>query len=531
MPSQSEINNQKSAILLYGPSGTGKTSMGKILAEALALPFSDLDVNIEATSGRKIPEIFATDGEAAFREMERAGLEHLLTGGGVISLGGGALTHAPTRALAEAVGCRVLLLKADPAVIIARLQADTSNPRPLLQGNPHEKLAAMLERRGPHYAEFPLQLDTTHLNPAEAAWQAQIILGMFRVSGMGKEYDVRVAPGLVDSIGAEMAARGLKGPVALVSDENTGKLYAKRAAASIAAAGYGVQTIIVPAGEQHKTLRTVEQMWAGFLTAGVERGSTIIALGGGVLGDLTGFAAAMWLRGVPWVNVPTTLLAMCDSSLGGKTGADLPEGKNLVGAFHPPALVLADPNVLATLPEAEIRNGLAEVIKHGIIEDTRLLDLTGLLRPVRSGERSDWHEIVSRSMAVKIKVIQEDPYEKGRRQALNLGHTIGHAVELVSGFTLKHGEAVAIGMVAEARLAEKLGLANPQDNLATRIIDICHEIGLPTEIPPAMDRPMIIKTMKLDKKKAGGKVKFALPVQMGQVVTGIEIADELLGAL
>jgi 3-dehydroquinate synthase len=506
-------------ILLYGPSGTGKTSMGKLLAEALALPFNDLDVDIEATSGRKIPEIFASDGEAAFREMESAGLERLLAIGGVISLGGGALTHAPTRALAEAAGGHVLLLKADPAVIIARLQADTSNPRPLLQGDPHAKLAAMLERRGPHYAEFALQLDTTHISPAEAAWQAQILLGMFRVTGMGKEYDVRVAPGLIDRIGNEIAARGLKGPVALVSDENTGKLYAERAAASIAAAGYDVQTILVPAGEQHKTLHTVEQMWAGFLAAGIERGSTVVALGGGVLGDLAGFAAAMWLRGVPWVNIPTTLLAMCDSSLGGKTGADLPEGKNLVGAFHPPALVLADPNVLATLPEAEIRNGLAEVIKHGIIEDARLIEMCCNLT-------HDWHELVSRSMAVKIKVIQDDPYEKGRRQALNLGHTIGHAVELVSGFALKHGEAVAIGMVAEARLAVKMGLMH--DNLATRISEICQAVGLPTEIPPELDRQAIHKTMYTDKKKAGGKVKFALPVQVGQVVVGLEAPDALV---
>jgi shikimate kinase len=183
-----------SSILLYGPSGTGKTSTGKLLAEALAMPFSDLDVEIEASTGRKIPEIFANDGEPAFREMERAGLERLLTFGGVISLGGGALTHAPTRTLAETHGGRVLLLKADPNTIITRLQADTANPRPLLQGDPHQKLQEMLERRGPHYAEFPLQLDTTHLSPAEAAWQAQVLLGMFRVTGMGKDYDVRVAP-------------------------------------------------------------------------------------------------------------------------------------------------------------------------------------------------------------------------------------------------------------------------------------------------------------------------------------------------
>jgi len=514
-------------ILLYGPSGTGKTTIGKLLAAALEMPFSDLDMEIETRSGRKIPEIFAHDGEDAFRELELLELARLLPMGGIIALGGGALTHTPTRALAEEYKCRVLLLKADPDVIVTRLQTDTANPRPLLEGDAKQKLVAMLANRNPHYAEFTTQLDTTHLTSTEATWQAQIALGCFRVSGMGKPYDVRVIPGILDQIGSEMAARGLHGPVALVSDANAGALYAERAAASITNAGFTVRTIIVPAGEQHKTLHTVEQMWAGFLEAGVERRSTVVALGGGVLGDLTGFASAMWLRGVTWINVPTTLLAMSDSSLGGKTGADLLEGKNLVGAFHPPALVLADSNVLATLPEAEMRNGLAEVIKHGVIEDQRLIDLTanGI------SENTPIDEIVRRSMAVKIKVIQDDPYEQGLRQALNLGHTIGHAVELVSGFRLRHGEAVAIGMVAEAQLAERMKLSAPNANLSKRIAEICQANGLPTEIPPDLDRQAILPVLMRDKKKAGGVVKFALPVEMGKVITGVEVDPALLGEI
>jgi 3-dehydroquinate synthase len=303
-------------------------------------------------------------------------------------------------------------------------------------------------------------------------------------------------------------------------------LYASRATASLESSGYSVEILTIPPGEQHKTLETVSCLWEGFLAAGVERGSTVVALGGGVVGDLTGFAAAMWLRGVPWVNVPTTLLAMCDSSLGGKTGADLPQGKNLIGAFHPPALVLADPEVLATLPEDEVRNGMAEVMKHGVIADPMLFELCqhpSLLPFNRGGGGEAFDEIVRRSMAVKIHIIQEDPYEGGRRSALNLGHTIGHAVELVSGFRLRHGEAVAIGMVAEARLAEQMGIASAQSDLAICIATALQAIGLPTEIPSHLDRDAIQRAILVDKKRAGGKVRFALPVKIGEVITGVEV--------
>ncbi len=512
-----------SSILFYGPSGSGKTTIGRLFAQQLNLPFHDLDLEIEAQQGRKIAEIFAGQGEAAFRAMECAALQAALGEGGVISLGGGALTYPATRAAAEGQG-RVLLLKAEAETILARLQADSSNPRPLLEGDARAKLQAMLLRRQAHYAEFPRQLDTTHLSPAEAAWQAQVLLGMFRVAGMGQPYDVRVQAGALDDLGAALKLRRLGGPTALIADEASGRLYAARAAESLRAAGYAVQIVTIPSGEQFKTMETVQQIWGGLLAGRIERGSTVIALGGGVVGDLTGFAAAMWLRGVRWVNLPTTLLAMCDSSLGGKTGADLPQGKNLVGAFHPPALVLADPQTLATLPAVELRNGMAEVLKHGVIADPALFDLCQQMA-LRDDGSADLHwldEIVRRSMAVKVGVIEEDPYEKGRRAALNLGHTIGHAVELVSGFRLRHGEAVAIGMTAEARLAEQMGLAAPQERLSTRIAQALQTIGLPTEIPPDLDSEAIRRAMSLDKKRAGGKVKFALPIKIGEVVTGVE---------
>jgi 3-dehydroquinate synthase len=243
-----------------------------------------------------------------------------------------------------------------------------------------------------------------------------------------------------------------------------------------------------------------------------------VALGGGVVGDLAGFAAASYKRGVPWVAAPTTLLAMADSSLGGKTGIDLRQGKNLVGAFHAPRLVLSDPNTLDTLPEEELRAGLAEVVKAGIIGDPALFNKCS---EGWAAVQSDWDEVVRRAMAVKIQVIEADPFEHGRRAALNLGHTVGHAVELAANFAMKHGQAVAIGMVVEAHLAERVGLA--EKGLAEEIAGVLRGLGLPTEVPAGLDKRAILEGMQVDKKRAGGKVRFALPVRVGEVRVGVEV--------
>jgi 3-dehydroquinate synthetase len=226
------------------------------------------------------------------------------------------------------------------------------------------------------------------------------------------------------------------------------------------------------------------------------------------------------------VAVPTTLLAMVDASLGGKTGVDLPQGKNLVGAFHAPALVLADPNTLATLPVEELRSGLAETVKHGILGDPYLLECcAGLKNLADSLEmKARLPEIVRRGMAVKIKVIEADPFEKNQRAGLNLGHTIGHAIELASGFHLRHGEAVAIGMVIEAHLAEDMGIADA--GLSDTIAGLLSGLGLPVQIPGDLDPALILKAVELDKKRAGRKVRFALPVRVGEVKLGIEVDDE-----
>ncbi len=306
---------------------------------------------------------------------------------------------------------------------------------------------------------------------------------------------------------------GLKGPTLIVSDDHVAPLYGQILLDSLVSAGFTADLIVIPAGEDHKTLETIANLWEELINAGLERGSTLVALGGGVVSDLAGFAAATYLRGIPWVVCPTSLLAMADASLGGKTGADLPQGKNLIGAFHAPKLVLADPDCLNTLPEVELINGMGEVVKHGVISSPELFE-----QCQTDVWRTDLEDLVRRAMQVKMAVISEDPFEKGRRAILNLGHTVGHAVELVSGFQLRHGEAVAIGLVAEAQIAVELGLAKPE--LPQTISGCLIQMGLPVTIPSGMDIEKVLETMQRDKKRAGGQVKFVLPTSIGSVEYG-----------
>ena len=511
--------SSRSIISLYGPPGVGKSRVGERLAGQLHLPFWDVDEEIRARSGMDIPAIFDEEGETGFRRREKAVLHDLLSNPeGVLALGGGALLDPENRDWVESAG-PIVCLQAPVEILLERLN-QSKDGRPLLVGDMSDRLQGLLTVRSDHYASFPITINAVRTLD-QIVWEAQIRLGKFHVSGMGQAYDVHVQKDSLDLMGEKMELRGLHGPIAVVSDEHTSALYANRVLDSLERAGYAGHAITIPAGEAQKNMQTVAAVWDGFLKAAIERGSTVVALGGGVVTDLAGFAAATFLRGVAWVAVPTSLLAMVDASLGGKTGVDLPQGKNLVGAFHPPRLVLADPLVLFSLPEVELRSGLAEVVKAGVIADQQLFTLCSQGWGAVQRELVD---VVRRAVAVKISVIEEDPYEKGRRASLNLGHTIGHAIELVSGFSLRHGEAVAIGMVAEARLAERLGIA--QSGLADEIRRVLNVLGLPVEIPPALDRQAILAAMQVDKKRHAGSMRFALPAHIGDVKVGVEVNEE-----
>lgn len=533
-------------LFLYGPPGSGKSTIGRILAERLELPFIDLDAVIETAAKQAIRDIFACEGEAGFRQRESSALKEVSAGTPcVVGLGGGALLKPENRALAEAAG-EVLCFEADVATLERRV-AKTPGVRPLLstptadcsqppQPGKGKPISQLLAERAGHYGSFPHRVTVSDRPPEETADAVQAALGRFRVSGMGKAYDVHAGPGLFDRVGEFYAELGLGDRTVVVGDTHTLPLFGERVAASLRAKGISVSCVAIPAGEQSKTIDTVASLWSAFLKAGIERGHAVIALGGGVVGDLTGFAASTWLRGVRWIGLPTTLLAMVDSGLGGKTGADLPEGKNLIGAFHPPSLVLADTDTLATLPVRELRCGLAEAVKHAVIADPSLLSAlpsfsfckdADAAAPSACLAEAEWlAPFVARAMAVKIRVIQQDPFEKGFRAALNLGHTIGHGVEKATHFGVQHGEAVAIGTVLEAKLAEELGLARP--GLATQLAEIFGSLGLPVTLPRGINVSEIQVAMALDKKKSGGKVRFALPAGIGDVRVGVAVDDALL---
>lgn len=345
----------------------------------------------------------------------------------------------------------------------------------------------------------------------------------------GRSYSIYIGGGLLARLGGECAKLKLGRRCAVITDRNVGPRYARSAMAGLKAAGFDPVLITVPAGETAKSLKTVQACYDQLASHRLERKSFIVALGGGVVGDLAGFVAATYLRGIPFVQVPTTLLAQVDSSVGGKVGVNLKAGKNLVGAFHQPKLVLCDLDTLRTLPKREFRAGLAEVIKYGIIYDDALFGkLERRLSKLLKLDAKLLGEVVARCCEIKAEVVGQDETETGLRAILNFGHTIGHAIENSFGYgEYLHGEAISIGQIAAAELScAVLGLCG---GCAERIRDLFHRAGLPTEIrlTPAQ-RAKLLAAMKLDKKVSGGEIKFVLAEEIGKVVWGQKVPESLV---
>lgn len=326
-------------------------------------------------------------------------------------------------------------------------------------------------------------------------------------------YEVTISPGALEHFrdAAERTAPAHR--YAIITDDNVGPLYGERIMAALPSGRSELLTI--PSGEHQKTRELWAELTDRLLALGIGRDSAIVALGGGVIGDLAGFVAATYMRGVPLIQVPTTLLAMVDASVGGKTGVDTPAGKNLVGAFHRPAVVVIDPDVLATLSRSHLAAGFAEVIKHGAIMDAAYFDRTAAAAPSLL-EHTDLEllaQIIRRSVEIKAEVVQRDENERGERKVLNFGHTIGHAIESASGYSMLHGEAVAIGMTVESRCGEILGVT--ESGTAARIGEVLGRFGLPAARPRTLDSGAIVRATALDKKARQGVVQYALPSRIG----------------
>lgn len=322
-------------------------------------------------------------------------------------------------------------------------------------------------------------------------------------------YRVVIEPGATTRIASLVDEAAPAHRIAVITDSTVEPLYARRI---VAALGDRARLFTIPAGEAAKTRDTWSSITDAMLAGGFARDTTVVAVGGGVVGDLAGFVAATYMRGVPFVQVPTTLLAMIDASVGGKTGVDTAAGKNLVGAFHQPALVVADPRTLATLPANHFRAGLAEALKHGVIADATYFARIAEARESTARDDATLTDLVAESVRIKASVVARDERESGIRKVLNFGHTLGHAIETVSNYRLLHGEAVAIGMVLEGTLAERIGLA--ESGTAGAIRDALDAIGLPTNLPP-LDRDRILAATKSDKKSRAGRVEYALPLRIG----------------
>lgn len=349
-------------------------------------------------------------------------------------------------------------------------------------------------------------------------------------------YDIRLMTGGLDAIGqclnASQLGTKLGKKIAVVSNPEIFKLYGDRVLTSLQAAGFETLSYCFEPGETHKTFASVQGLFDALLAARFERSSTLLALGGGIVGDMTGFAAATWLRGLNFVQVPTSLLAMVDASVGGKTGVNHPQGKNLIGAFYQPKLVLIDPEVLATLPEREFRAGMAEVIKYGVIWDADLfaqLEAADRLDTIEAIDPAFLLDILGRSTQAKADVVTQDEKEGGLRAILNYGHTIGHALESLTGYrVMNHGEAVGIGMVAVARIMVHMGLWDAATE--ARQLAVIQKTGLPTTLPEGVTVSEIVDRLKTDKKVQDGRVRFILSKAIGSAFVTDSVTDALVTA-
>ncbi len=510
------MSHRARPILLNGFMATGKSTVGKLVAAATGLPFVDLDARVEQRAGKKIAAIFAEEGEGAFRALERRELDVVLgEAPSVVALGGGALLHSETRWSALERGV-IVTLRAKPETLLRRAEADTHSVRPLLRGGDLTHLTTILESRADAYAEAHAVVDTDDLEPIQIAERVVAVWKKNPIAVGSKQTSYIVEVGRGFAAEALPSAIGKCSGVLLITDATVDALYGETYRAALSRHQYKHVTHVLTPGEEYKTIASVEAIWNTALQHGFDRKARVLGVGGGVVTDVTGFAAATWMRGVPWHGVSTTLLGMVDASVGGKTAVDLPLAKNCVGAIWQPASVYCDVDHLKSEPVRGYRSGLAEVVKTALLGDAPLFGLLESEATRLSTFDADLiEEVVRRCVAVKAAVVTRDPRESGIRAALNLGHTIGHAIESVGGFGHHtHGEAISLGLVAAFRLGTKLGFT-PRE-LTERVTRLLSALGLPTALEnEPLDRAA--ELLGYDKKRGGSDVKFVFCPEPGRV--------------
>lgn len=517
-------------LALVGLPGVGKSLIGARLAHRLGWTFVDTDALVEAEAGRSVAEIFATEGEAGFRRRELAALHRALVHSPnlVLACGGGIVTHPPSAALLHR-RCLVVWLDADDAALLGRLGA--ASDRPLLRGTVGERLAELRRQRSTAYARAAVRVDATadpdavceHLLAAlsGAKGTTAVTRPSIWVELGERRYPVVVGVGVVESV-AEHLPPGTR-RVAVLVDAAVADL-GRRTARALRRRGLQVALVRLHGGERLKTWAVAGRVLERLARLQLERGDCVVAVGGGSLGDLAGFVAATYQRGLAHVQVPTTLLAMVDSAIGGKTAVNLRRGKNLVGAFWQPRAVVCDLRALWTLPPRPYRAAFAEIVKYAMVADAGLaLELDATLDALLGRDLEALASVVSHCCRIKAQVVAEDERDGGRRAILNYGHTMGHALETVTGHgdTLLHGEAVACGMRVAGRLSARL-LGCPAEDVAWQD-DVLGRCGLGT-VPP-VDPDRVLAATHADKKRAGGVVRWVLVERRGRATPGHPVDD------
>ena len=536
---------ERDNLILAGFSFTGKSVVAKGVTRKMGWSLVDTDHQIAAIAGKSIPDIFAEDGEGRFRELERQVLKKACNRKkSVIAIGGGAIVDPGNRELFARSGV-VVCLEAKPKTIYERLIASKQNEdtvaRPLLAGSDTlARITQLKASRQAYYATADWAVYTDDLTPNKVV--DEVIRGFEIISSRRNDanyvesapvvvttatesYPVFVGWGILDDLGRRMRQMGLGGCANIISDEAVFFHHGARVSQSLKDAGFEVDSCLVPPGETTKNIETAIKIYDWLVERRTERGHAIVALGGGMVGDLAGFVAATFLRGLPLVQVPTSLMAMADSSIGGKVAVNHPQAKNLIGAFYQPRLVLTDVSTLTTLPKRELVSGWAEVVKHGLILDAGYVKfLETNAAALASLEAQPTAEAIRRSIAIKASVVSEDEKERERRMILNYGHTIAHGIEAATDYErFLHGEAVAIGMAGAAMLSQRLGLI-PRD-VVTRQNSLLKGFGLPISCS-GVDRSRMLKAMALDKKVRERAVQWVLLEDIGKTTFRNDVAAE-----